>query len=132
MYHFIVPLLVEAKSVNEEGSHAEDGVVPVIVGIGFISASTGVRTLLVHPFSTATIQYLVVAERVGVVNKLPVDNIVPPTESLYQSIVPLLAEAPKIKIPGPQFTLLLTEAIDGKAFMVAITAVRGFELHPFE
>ena len=45
---------------------------------------------------------MVVVEKLGVVNEVPVPNDVPPVKSAYQLIVPAEAVAPKVTVPGPQ------------------------------
>ena len=48
---------------------------------------------------------------------------VPPVEAEYQFIVPALAVAPSVTVPGPQFEPGVMSVIVGIVLMVAVTAV---------
>lgn len=59
----------------------------------------------------------------GVVKEFPVSSDVPPFGAAYQLIVPVEADAPNIRTPGPQRAAGVTPVIEGVTLMVAVTAV---------
>lgn len=115
LYHFTIPADGVAVSVNEAGRQLGVGLFALSVGMDFIVAVTGIRGLDVQTFSFTSTQYRVVAESVGVVYVVPVPRAVPPVESAYQLMVPLAAEADKVKLPDPQLTAPVTPLMDGTA-----------------
>ena len=66
----------------------------------------------------------------GVVKLAPVPKLVPPIKVEYQFIVPALAVAPNVKVPGPQLNSGVVDVIVGIGRIVATTACRGEEVHP--
>ena len=71
-----------------------------------------------------------VVVKFGVVKLVPVPKLVPPVKEEYQFIVPALAVAPNVKVPGPQLKLGVVDVIDGIGRIVATTACLGEEVHP--
>jgi hypothetical protein len=63
-------------------------------------------------------------EILGVVNVVPVANSTPPVDTSYQFIVPAVAVASKLRVPGSQRELGVVEDIVGVMVTVAVTAVR--------
>ena len=64
------------------------------------------------------------------VNVVPVPNIVPPVDTLYQLIVPALAVAPSVTVPVPHRDAGDAPVIAGIALIVATTAVLGVDVQP--
>ena len=73
---------------------------------------------------------MVVAEMLGVVYDTPVPNDEPPVRPAYQLIVPALAVAPNITVPGPHRDPGVVVAMVGMALTVARTAVLAPVVHP--
>ena len=92
-YQLIVPALALAPSVTVPVPQFDPGVVPVIVGKGFIVATTDVLVAVVHPPLVASTKYVVVLDITGVVRLVPVPRDDPPVIAAYQLIVPALAVA---------------------------------------
>ena len=59
-YQLIVPALAVAPSVTVPVTQTDPAVVPVIVGKGFIVATTPVLDVVVHPPFVASTKYVVV------------------------------------------------------------------------
>ena len=72
------------------------------VGVAFTVAVTAVLVAVVRLLSVASTKYVVVADKLGVVNDVPVPNETPPVAAAYQLIVPALAVAPNTTVPVPQ------------------------------
>ena len=66
----------------------------------------------------------------GVVKLAPVAIAVPPVDAAYQLMVPVLADAPNVIDPLPQFEFGITAVIVGIAFIVAATKVLDKVVHP--
>ena len=60
---------------------------------------------------------------IGVVKDVPVPKAEPPLDAANQLIVPVLAVAPKVTVPGSQRVPGLVDVMTGVALMVATTAV---------
>ena len=71
-----------------------------------------------------------VALILGVVKLVPVPSDVPPLEDAYQFIVPALAVAPSVIVPGPHLEPGVVPVIVGMVLMVAVTAVRVAVVQP--
>jgi len=72
----------------------------------------------------------VVAAITGVVKLVPVPSDIPPVAAAHQLIVPELAVAPRVTVPGPQLLPGVVPVIVGIAVIVAVTAVRVAVVHP--
>ena len=66
----------------------------------------------------------------GVTNDVPVFMDVPPVIPVYQLMVPKLAVANNVTVPGPVREESVTLVIVGTGFMVAVTAVLLPVMHP--
>ncbi len=63
---------------------------------------------------------MVVVLRLGVVKLVPVPSDVPPVEAAYQLIVPALAVAPSVTVPGPHLEPAVTPVIVGTELTVSV------------
>ena len=73
---------------------------------------------------------MVVTERLGVVNEVPVNNEEPPVDAANQLITPADAVAPKITVPSPQTDPgVVFRMVGTVAFTVAVTAVLDAVVH---
>jgi hypothetical protein len=59
----------------------------------------------------------------GAVRFDPVPREVPPVEAAYQFMVPMLATAPSVTVPGPHLDPGVVPVIVGTVLIVAVTAV---------
>ena len=66
----------------------------------------------------------------GVVKLVPVPSDVPPVDTEYQLIVPALAVAPSVTVPGPHLSPGVVPVIVGMTLTVAITAVLDAVVQP--
>ena len=65
----------------------------------------------------------------GVVNVDPLPIAVPPEAAANHSTIPVLAVAERFTVPAPQRAFPLLAVMVGVVLMVAITALRGDEVH---
>ena len=66
----------------------------------------------------------------GVVKLVPVPSETPPVAAAYQLIIPALAVAPRVTVPGPQLLPGVVPVIVGIVLIVAVTAVRVAVVQP--
>ncbi len=66
----------------------------------------------------------------GVVKLIPVPSEVPPLDAAYQFMVPALATAPSVTVPGPHLDPGVVPVIVGMVLMVAVTAVLVVVVQP--
>ena len=96
----------------------------VIVGMGLIVATTGVRLTDEHPFATASAKKVVVAVSEGVV-KLLVPTALPPLAAANQLMPPSsLSVAVSVTVPVPHRVAGVVEVTVGIALMIAATGTR--------
>ena len=68
----------------------------------------------------------------GVVKLVPVPRDVPPDDAAYQFIVPALAEAPRVTVPGPHREADVVPVIVGIALTVSMAALVVALLPPLQ
>ena len=73
---------------------------------------------------------MVVAANTGVVKLVPVPRDTPPVAAAHQLMVPALAVAPRVTVPGPQLLPGVVPVIVGIGLIVAVTAVRVAVVQP--